>query len=59
MTYIFGQKRTEPKVNHTDHPNDEPFGQLLIDPGASRTLITSAHHIHSTSPDTEINTIDA
>ena len=59
MTFTLGQKHTESKVNHTDHSNDKLPGHLLIDSGASQTLIRSAHHIHSASPNIDISAIDA
>jgi hypothetical protein len=59
MTFTLGQKHTESKVNHMDHSNDEIPGHLLIDSSASQTLIRSAHHIHSASPNIDINAVDA
>ena len=56
---VLGQQQKESKPTHTIDSNDELPDHLLIDSGASQTLVRSAHYLHHATPNSEINIVDA
>ena len=50
---VLGQQQKESKPTHTIDSNDELPDHLLIDSGASQTLVRSAHYLHHATPNSE------
>lgn len=50
---VLGQQQKESKPTRTIDSNDELPDHLLIDSGASQTLVRSAHYLHHATPNSE------